>query len=458
MSSGFWGPENTKKIYYNMGTTGAAAAANMFVAAARNYKRQRLNAKGTAFTSTNEKRPENHVGGPSGMRHKNTKTVLRNKRALNKKQYQHMVLQNLTESYIHRWQLIQSEANPYSSNPERNPTWNIPSSTFTKYWTDETKTRQALPIFAFNLTTMGAVPGIASTKTIPMYRLYLNNDTTTSKSTPQYVWSNPTTAAEQIFGQNKNNVASQCWELEYSSSNPVTPRTHNNYLLDYCDIKLCLTSQSKVPIKFRVSTVSFNNPYAGPRRYIQRSDGTIAAWDASEGISTSAAGNDQQVQTCAADLWWDNYLAPKLVHPIRTVQKMYNSTAVTFHKTECCCLEPQESSASADTKTTLKKDIYIPFKQAIKCTSAPQGEVLETANINASVNTTAGNMSSMKPVWNFLDKQLMQSGLPAREQDVWLLIQADNFDAPIVLSSLLGPQIPAYFDIVVKQKVTCSIL
>lgn len=404
-------------------------------------------------TSTQSKEPHDAAGGRVGYSYRNTKTKIINKKRATPKQLQYLILNNLKCSLVSRLQWIPENVNVYNHNVAPSSTnymmrlnKQVHSNT-----TPDAATSIWMPVFLINLTAPPFLQGVTESKTLPIYRLLkvIGNDNNGSN----YRWTDWSDATQRLSTQDSNGatITTGAWTNERRTPNNTGTRSHDHYILDWVDIKLNINSASTC--KVRINTVSFNNIYAGPRRQYIDSGGAYKIYDGYEAIYSE----DNAPLTSAADLWWDKWLSRKTVHPIRTIDGLYKSKAVKFHTSECVCLTPntqfEQHGGQSINLASSKREFHIPFKQMMKCVDPPSCEIQHKHNINTGANATT---YTPIPNFNSYDTTLTQGGLPPYNQDVWLMISADDFSNPTAYQTVdtLAP----YFDFVVRQKVTWSTL
>lgn len=376
-----------------------------------------------------------------------SKAIYPNKKAMWGNKLNRIIVDQLKCSTIVRWNFFNTSANPYIFNTLAGVI-NHPIMSLHKQYAAADNNSMWMPVFAFNLTSLPYFMdgGTSMCATIPAYRLkkIITASGTADAAQPNYVWTDYSVPAERLVALHDNGTTTTYpWSLQKQIGNTpgtTAPRNHNKYIIDWANAELCF--YAPMTTKVNVATVSFNNKMAGPRRQYLKGT-TVITYDAEDGTNLG----DQD--TAKADLWWDHYLSKKTVHPIRSIEPGMKSKSVQFHTNECICIQGGGADA------VYKKSMHFPFQQLMTCPNAYGIEGQHRPNINTSVVDT-----HCIPTWNSFNVANTQSAFPKKEDDVWLLITCNDFEAPAAFTNgaVTTDIHRLHFDIVLTQKTTVSTL
>jgi len=339
-----------------------------------------------------------------------------------------LLLKNMYFNAIYRFQNI-------SAQPYANDSLDAAGLPLVKQYTDNTKTAVRLPVYAFNLTSSPITvinnTTASSAPTLPFYRLIkiINATGTIDAGMLNYVW-------EPAYGTASDGAtASAQWQLEKSTgaTTVLQARTHGTYIHEWSAVDIIANqTDNNNTRKMHIATASFPIPEAGPLRLYNDGSGFVTT-----DVNTTQQGANR------SDLWWDHFLATKLVHPSRHVQAMTNNKAVNIINSECLCLENE---------AVLRKSYFLPNKTMYTCTDPVKAEVEHRPDIN-----TAADING-RPIPNWNVNQSINTGgpFPPRNKDTWMLIYADDFSK--ILPHDNTENIPLAFQICARGKYAYSLL
>lgn len=290
-----------------------------------------------------------------------------------------------------------------------------------------------LPVYAFNLSSFPLFLQTSTTdgRTAPFYRLSkLQKGTAVEDATLQnYGW------IPQMGQTKEANATDIYWQVEQikaapsvlANANTITP---NYYNWKWAEIELAFNSIAPVPRKVHIALCKFRNPVHGPVRSY-RDGAATRSYDANT-LDTKVVSE--------SDLWWDQWLARKTTHPMRSVQPMHKTNPIHFLNYECICLENPEGVFTQRIMHTANK--------MMMCSNANLAEKIHDPAVNTGVSG-----SYIPPVWNLDNTALHQGAFPDRHKDTWLMIWADDFEQPrpVTDASYITP---LSFDLKIRGKYT----
>lgn len=409
---------------FNLGMGAAAAGVNYF----QGRKRQRR--RDTTENTTVDERPRNAVGGGSlTFRKSSAKT---SESGTHGSRFSRVLAEHKLKetSIVARYQFLSDKfMDPGNMNYQLNKQWTTnvegPSGTM------------KMPVYAFNLSSMAYTNQTTTNATIPFYRLqkYVTANASTDSTVRNYTWNwqvgqDRTTPTNFTYG----------WQTEIKKG--ITPttdnviRTNNHYFWKWSDIELSFKSANNWPTKVHVALVRFQNRSAAPRR------GFLVAGNPTQ-YDPEAVVIDQS----EADLWYDSWLARKVVHPLRRSEQIDKNQPIKFLKYECICLEPNASAQ----QTTFTSKIFHTANKLMRCVNPSFAESTHEPDINTGPSGTG-----IPPKWNKSDSMQFQGAFPDQRKDTWLMIWADDFTAPAAYNGSSGPSCTS-FDLMIRSKFLVSL-
>lgn len=404
---------------FNLGMGAAAAGANYF-------GRKRQKRRDTSDEVSVDHRPRHAVGGGSlALRKSQGKTSENGGHASRLSRI--MAEAKLKEcSIVARYQwLSQNWLDSDNLHFQLNKQWTTavegPSGTM------------KLPVYAFNLSSLAFANVSTANPTIPFYRLqkYVTTNASTDSTVRNYHW-------DRQVGQDRTVPSNLTygWQLEkrVGWGGDTTIKTNSHYFWKWSDIELSFKSTNFAPTKVHVALVRFNNTSAGPRRsYLVA--GVPTQYDP-EAIVRDA--NE-------SDLWYDAWLARKVVHPLRRTEQMDMNKPITFLQYECICLEP-----NGDKQTTFTSKLFHTANKLLRCVNPTAAE----ASHEPDINTGASGATPLVK-WNKSDSTMFQQAFPDQRKDTWLMIWADDFSGIVSSVGSSGPSCSS-FDLMIRSKFLVS--
>jgi len=410
-----------------LGSSGSAAFNTGFNFGVNMFKRRRRQGGGTADDTNAQARPHNHAGGPAfQFRKGQTKTTEpgAKKGRLARLLAEHKLKET---SVIGRFQYLTAGAYAGSTDV----TFGYP---LCKRWTGGTPGAEGagnsmdLPVYAFNLSSMCFSENSSSKTTCPFYRLNKIQRATAADDATQwnYRW-------YKQEGQLNTNPATLKYDWTLERQTGTNYLTNNHYFWKWSDIELGFkTIEGGAPRKVHVALVKFHNPATGPRREYYDGGGFVP-WD----------GDVVDMKLCSeSDLWYENWLARKLVHPLRRVEKYTTSHPIKFLKYECICLEPGGGLGFGSVFT---QKIFHTANKLMSCVDPTLAETQHLTNINTGISGTF-----IPARFNTNLQSASQAAFPAKHKDTWLMIWADDFEKPQASGGTFVP--PLSFDLMIRSK------
>lgn len=285
-----------------------------------------------------------------------------------------------------------------------------------------------LPVYAFNLSSMVFSQNSSSNSTCPFYRLNKSQQATAAvdATTWNYKW-------YKQQGQLSHTPTTLLYDWTLERQTGTQYLTNNHYFWKWSDIELGFKSiEAGAPRRVHIALVKFTNPATGPRREYF-SGGGFTPWD----------GDVVDQKLCSeSDLWYENWLARKVVHPLRRVEKYTTTQPIKFIKYQCICLEPSTTGQGV----TFTQKIFHTANKLMSCVDPTLAEAQHLTDINT------GPSGAFIPVkFNTNLTSASQAAFPAKHKDTWLMIWADDFEMPVQSG---GPTYtpPLSFDLMIRSK------
>lgn len=415
---------DTPKFASVAGATAAMAAINTILSGVKRGRdvTEGMSTGGGQATSVDQ-RPHLHVGGDS-MAFRKARGRTKERGGIKSRMQLLIAQQRLLETYVvARFQYLTADG---FSNPLENLYYQLDKQTAAGGW-------QNMPVYAFNLSSLPNMYLPGNAPTVPMYRLqkYIQPTGADDALIHNYQW---------IFKNGQDRLApttlTPYWQVEKVQGIDGSQHPIKQYMYNWSDIEIACKAPDVSATRVHVALVHFNNPAAAPKRYYNGGDSanTPVPYDV-----------DPDQRTCSkADLWYDNFLARKTTHPMRSVDPMEKNQAIKFLSKECICLEPGRTI----TKGVFSSKIFHTANKLLRCTDAQLAEKFHEPNINTA---TAGNKPLV--VWNLNKQQESTRGFPDRRKDTWLFIYAEDFNPVRAISAPTTP-ISASFDLKIRSKWT----
>lgn len=303
-----------------------------------------------------------------------------------------------------------------------------------------------LPVYAFNLSAMPErVVGASTLRTIPMYRLVKKISSTEAgidgpNNIINYTWTGVNKVHGSYQGTNETYPADYVWTKEdYGST-----MTSSKYVHDYSDIKLLFQAAKLFQTRVHVQIVSFLNDVGPQRQY------TIGGG----GIKFDPDLTDPDV-IANADLFWDNFLQKKIVHPIAAnMRSDHNERNMVVFSNHTIVL-PISSTTFTDAAEPLSHQFNLMYRNGNTYSVCNDKEEERTGWKVISHNTVPGPTELTIPPGFSTRNDISGEAentmyCEKRSADKWLLISAEMFQR----NRALGPDSIPSFDMNIRNHYT----
>jgi len=292
-----------------------------------------------------------------------------------------------------------------------------------------------LPMFAFNLTTIGSgymnqptgTPTQILMKTYPMYRL--NKTGVPGVTGQQYKWS-------PVIGTNNNangTTEAKPWQVEDRNSVPGFTKlvTHA-----WTDVKAVIYGAKQRQHTVHMDVVQFLEDDMGPARMYENDAPTELTFDASTVSPVDPVHGD-------IDAYWDSFWCNKIGNPIRTNKSAPIQPMIKWLKKDACKIVADNSTDQDSSPDKVIKEFFMREDKTYQVKDVLNPEYRRTEVIVGGDQVPSYDDSTI----------VEETGIfPARQMDKWLLIWCGDCFDYIPLGTAVNNFYNPSFDVNIRGK------